>query len=123
MLSIVPLDEPLVAEARVAPSDIDRVRLGAAATVRLRAGNQRTLPTVAGTVVRIADETTVDPRTNVAYYPVSVEFAAEAAHRVADLKLVSGMPLDAFVGTGARSPLAYLFAPLVEQIEFAWRER
>jgi len=33
------------------------------------------------------------------------------------------MPLDAFVGTGARSPLAYLFAPLIEQIEFAWRER
>lgn len=123
VLSIVPLDEPLVAEARVAPADIDRVRLGSNATVRLRAGNQRTLPTVAGTVVRIADETTVDPRTNVAYYPVRVEFAAEAAHRVADLKLVSGMPLDAFVGTGSRSPLAYLFAPLVEQVQFAWRER
>jgi HlyD family secretion protein len=123
VLSIVPLDEPLVAEARVAPSDIDRVRLGAAATVRLHAGNQRTLPSVAGTVVRIADETTVDPRTNVAYYPVRVEFAAEATRRVADLKLVSGMPLDAFVGTGARSPLAYLFQPLLEQIAFAWRER
>ncbi len=123
ILSIVPLDEALVAEARVAPADIDRVRLGSSATIRLRAGNQRTLPSFAGTVARIADETSTDPRTGVAFYPVRVEFAAEATRRVADLKLVSGMPLDAFVGTGARSPLAYLFAPLIEQIEFAWRER
>ena len=48
--------------------------------------------------------------------------SVEATRRVADLRLVSGMPLDAFVGTGQRSPLAYLFAPLIEQIEFAWRE-
>ena len=122
-LSIVPLDEPLVAEARVAPSDIDRVRLGSAASVRLRTGNQRTQPTVSGTVVRIADETTVDPRSGVAYYPVRVEFAADAVGRLAGLKLVSGMPLDAFVGTGSRSPLGFLFAPLVEQIDLAWRER
>jgi HlyD family secretion protein len=123
ILSIVPLDEALVAEARVAPSDIDRVHLGSTASVRLRAGNQRTLPTMPGTVARIADETSVDPRTGIAYYPVRVEFAAEATRRVAGLELVSGMPLDAFVGTGSRSPLAYLFAPLIEQIEFAWRER
>lgn len=123
ILSIVPLDEAMVAEARVAPADIDRVRLGATATVRLRAGNQRTLPALPATVVRIADETSVDTRTGAAFYPVRVEFSAEATRRVADLKLVSGMPLDAFVGTGSRSPLAYLFAPLVEQIAFAWRER
>lgn len=123
ILSIVPLDEALVAEARVAPSDIDRVHLGSNASVRLRAGNQRTLPPLSGKVVRIADETSVDPRTGATFYPVRVEFAAETTRRVADLKLVSGMPLDAFVGTGARSPLAYLFAPLVEQIQFAWRER
>ena len=123
VMSIVPLDEALVAEARVAPSDIDRVRLGSAASVRLRAGNQRTQPTLSGTVARIADETSVDPRTGATYYPVRVELAADAVGLLTDLKLVSGMPLDAFVGTGARSPLGFLFAPLVEQIGFAWRER
>lgn len=123
VLSIVPTDEALVAEARVAPADIDRVRLGSGASVRLRAGNQRTQPTLAGTVVRIADETSVDPRSGAAYYPVRVEFAAEAVHSLGDVRLVSGMPLDAFVGTGARSPFGYLFAPLTEQIAFAWRER
>lgn len=123
VLSIVPTDEALVAEARVAPADIDRVRLGSGASVRLRAGNQRTQPTLAGTVVRIADETSVDPRSGAAYYPVRVEFAAEAVRSLGDVRLVSGMPLDAFVGTGARSPFGYLFAPLTEQIAFAWRER
>lgn len=123
VLSIVPLDEPLVAEARVAPADIDRVRLGAAVTVRLEAGNQRTLPTVAGTVVRVADETSTDQRTGAPYYPIRVEFAADGARLPSDLRLVSGMPLHAFVGTGARSPVAYLFAPLLEQVALAWRER
>ena len=123
VMSIVPLDERLVAEARVAPADIDRIRLGADASVRLRAGNQRTLPTIRGTVVRVADETTVDPRSGIAYYPVRVELVEAATDRLADLKLVSGMPVDAFVGTGARSPLGFLFAPLFEQIDLAWRER
>lgn len=123
LLSIVPLDEPLVAEARIAPTDIDRVRLGASVTVRLEAGNQRTLPTVAGTVVQVADETSTDQRTGAPFYPVRVEFAAPAAQLPADLHLVSGMPLHAFVGTGARSPVAYLFAPLLEQVALAWRER
>ena len=123
LASIVPLDRPMVAEARVAPSDIDRVRLGASVSVRLHAGNQRLMPTVPGTVARVADETSVDPRGGPAYYSVRVDLAPEAPTLLADVKLVSGMPLDAFVGTGARSPLGWLTAPLVEQIGLAWRER
>lgn len=123
VLSIVPLDDPLVADVRIAPADVDRIGIGAGAALRLKAGNQRLLPTLDGTVTRVADETSSDPRTGASYYTVRVELPAGAPRRLGDLRLVSGMPIDAFVSTGSRSPFAYLAAPLVEQIRHAWRER
>lgn len=123
ILSIVPLDDRLVAEARVAPADIDRIRLGAEASLRLRAGNQRLLPILTGTVVRVADETSSDARTGASYYTIRIDLPDDVPRLLGDLRLVSGMPIDVQVGTGSRSPLDYLFTPLLEQVRQAWRER
>lgn len=123
IMSLVPSDDTLVAETRVAPGDIDQVRLGAPVSLRLRAGNQRLLPAVSGTVVRVAEEVSVDARTGLSFYTVRTALDAAAGAALGDLKLVSGMPVDAFITTGSRAPAAFMLEPLTEQIAYAWRER
>ena len=39
------------------------------------------------------------------------------------LTLLAGMPLDAFIETGARSPISYLVQPMMEFFMKAWREQ
>ena len=39
-----------------------------------------------------------------------------------DLKLVPGMPVEAFVQTGERTALTYPLKPLSDQFNRAWRE-
>jgi HlyD family secretion protein len=46
-----------------------------------------------------------------------VELAKLSGH-----KLKPGMPAEAFIQTGARSPLSYLLKPLSDQIAHAFRE-
>ncbi|MFG1477071.1 HlyD family type I secretion periplasmic adaptor subunit [Xanthobacter sp. V4C-4] len=123
IMSLVPSGDVLVAETRVAPGDIDQVRLGAPVFLRLRAGNQRLLPAVSGTVTRVAEEVSVDTRTGQSFYTVRTALDAATGAALGDLKLVSGMPVDAFITTGSRSPAAFMLEPLTEQIAYAWRER
>jgi hypothetical protein len=50
-LLIVPKADNLKVEARVAPQDIDQLRLGQTAMLRFSAFNRRTTPEIAGSVI------------------------------------------------------------------------
>ena len=43
--------------------------------------------------------------------------------RLKDIRLVPGMPAEAFIQTHERTPLQYLLKPLREQIARTFRER
>jgi HlyD family secretion protein len=47
----------------------------------------------------------------------------EEVARLEGLKLLPGMPVDAFIQTDARTVLSYLIKPLRDQIVKAFRER
>jgi HlyD family secretion protein len=127
IMQIVPRGDELVVEAKLAPSDIDQVAMGAEAVVRIRAGNQRTTPEIAGTVTRVsadlAHEQTNDGQPPQAYYMVRVSLPANEVARLRDLRLVPGMPVEVFIQTSPRSPLEYLLKPLHEQMARTFRER
>jgi HlyD family secretion protein len=46
----------------------------------------------------------------------------EQVTRLGDVKLVPGMPVEAFVKTGERTVISYLMKPLSDQINRAFRE-
>ncbi len=52
IMLIVPGSDDLVVEARVSPTDIDQIKLGAQTAVRIMAGNQRTTQDVMGNVTQ-----------------------------------------------------------------------
>ena len=76
IMLIVPRADTLVVEAKVAPQDIDQIALGAPATVRIMAGNQRTMPDITATLTRVSADLTREPppsgQSGPAYYLVRV---------------------------------------------------
>jgi HlyD family secretion protein len=128
IMQIVPRADELVLETKVAPSDVDQVVLGAKVTVRIMASNQRTSPDVAGIVTRISADLTREQQANAAqpapaHYTVRISLPAEEVARLKDIRLIPGMPAEAFIQTHERTPLEYLLKPLQEQIARTFRER
>lgn len=120
---IVPEADQLLVEVRVQPQDIDNVRLGQPAMLRFSAFNLRTTPEVEGEVVRVSADVTQDPKTGLTYYTARIRLNATAREVLGALRLVPGMPVEAYMRIGERSVLSYLTKPLTDQITKAWKER
>lgn len=120
--SIVPGQERLVVEAQLSPSDVDTVRVGMAASIRLSHAGARLTPVVEGVVERISPDRTLDTRTGMPYFVVRVGVAPEEMERHGNLKLHSGMQAEVLVRRGERSVASYLVRPIVDYFSKALRE-
>ncbi len=123
IMLIVPDTDTLSVEAKVNPQDIDQLRIGQNTLLRLSAFNQRTTPELNGTISRISPDTTVDQRTGQSYYTIRVSIPPEEVARLGEVRLIPGMPVEAFVQTGDRTMLSYLAKPLSDQLMRAFREK
>jgi HlyD family secretion protein len=123
IMQIVPESDNLQVEAKVQPHDIDQVQVGQAAVLRFSAFNLRTTPEINGTVTRISADATTDQRTGQSYYTIRVAMTKDEIARLGDVKLIPGMPVEAFVQTGDRTVLSYLIKPLKDQLMRAFREK
>ncbi len=123
IMLIVPESDNLSVEAKVNPQDIDQLRIGQKTLLRLSAFNQRTTPELNGTISRISPDTTTDQRTGQSYYTIRVSLPPEEVAKLGDVKLIPGMPVEAFVQTGERTMISYLAKPLSDQLMRAFREK
>ena len=123
LMRIVPEGETLMIEANIAPQEIDQVAAGQPAVLRFAAFNQRTTPEIKGIVERVSADVAHEPKTGAAYYTSRIAMPEAELARLGDLRLVPGMPVDAFIQTGRRTALSYLVKPLEEQVAKAFRER
>jgi HlyD family secretion protein len=123
IMLIVPDTDSLTVEAKVNPQDIDHVQVGQSALLRFSAFNVRTTPEINGTVVRVSADTTTDQRTGQSYYTIRISMPPNEVSRLGDVKIVPGMPVEAFVQTGERTMISYLAKPLQDQIMRMFREK
>lgn len=132
IMLIVPNADRLVIDAKVAPQDIDQIRVGQLAHVRFSAFNQRTTPDMAATVTRVSADLMVEPQRGgdpaatgggIPYYSVRLALTEDSQKKLGDLKLVPGMPAEVHVTTGERTALTYFTKPLTDQFARAFRER
>jgi HlyD family secretion protein len=123
IMLIVPAGDPLVIEAKVAPQDIDQVKLNQAAFVRFPAFNQRTTPEFNGVVSRISADLSREPQTNQPYYLTRIALTDKEMERLGQLKLIPGMPAEVHIKTTDRTPLSYLVKPFADQFARALKER
>ena len=115
MMLIVPEADSLTVEAKVNPQDIDQVKDGLPALLRFSAFNQQATPEIYGKVTRISADASTDQRTGMTYYTVRIAMPAEEVAKLGEVRIVPGMPVEAFIQTGDRTMISYLTKPLRDQ--------
>jgi HlyD family secretion protein len=123
IMMIVPDADSLTVEAKVNPQDIDQVKRGLVALLRLSAFNQSTTPEIYGTVTRISADASTDQRTGQTYYTVRIAMPVEEVTKLGEVRIVPGMPVEAFIQTGDRTMISYLTKPLHDQLMRMFREK
>jgi len=122
ILDIVPAEDALLIDARIAPIDIDVVRAGLAAKVQLSAYSSRSVHQMEGRVRSVsADRLTDDSKQP--YYLARVEVDRDEIKRIsAAVELVPGMPADVLIITGERTMAQYVFQPFLDALWRSFRE-
>ncbi|ANK86866.1 MULTISPECIES: HlyD family type I secretion periplasmic adaptor subunit [unclassified Rhizobium] len=119
---VVPENDDLTVQAKVATRDIDQVHVGQSVDVRFSAFDQRTTPDVQAVITSIAPDIVKDERTGISYYPVRVKPEAQSIAKLKSIKLYPGMPAEVFIKIGDRTVISYLTKPLTDQMQHVFRE-
>lgn len=122
ILYLVPQDRPLVISAQIAPIHIDEVHVGQPVRLTFPAFPHSTTPELTGTLSVLSADALTDQRSGQTYYRAEITLPQGEAARLGDLVLLPGMPVDAFIRTGARTPMAYLLKPFTDYFSRAFRE-
>ncbi|MES2341254.1 MAG: HlyD family type I secretion periplasmic adaptor subunit [Pseudomonadota bacterium] len=123
VMNIVPANAPLLISARIKPADIDDVRVGMKAQVRLTAFNYRKVSPVEGDVVAVSADQLVDQRSGEGYFRADVRIPpSQLAGLPKGVKLSPGMPAAVSIVTGSRTILSYIVSPLTDTIRDSLRE-
>ncbi|MES2915000.1 MAG: HlyD family type I secretion periplasmic adaptor subunit [Pseudomonadota bacterium] len=122
VLYVIPQDRPLVITARIAPIHIDEVAVGQAAELVFSAFSARDTPHLQGKVTLVSADALTDSQTGATYYTAALELDDGEQARLGDRVLLPGMPVDVFLQTGRRTPLAYLVKPFTDYFARAFRE-
>jgi HlyD family type I secretion membrane fusion protein len=123
LMYLVPQDRPLVIAARVQTIHVDQVAVGQDVNLRLSALNQRTTPELVGQVLQVSADAIEDEATGQAYYRAEIALNPGEIDKLAEgTILLPGMPVEAFIRTGERSPMAYLIKPMADYFARAFRE-
>ncbi len=123
VFEIVPIDNNLLLETRIKPSEIAFIRPGQRAVVKITAYDSSVYGSMIGAVERIAADTTSDDNGE-AFYRVMVR--TEKNHLLSgdsQLPISPGMVASVDIMTGRKSILSYLLKPIVKLRDEALREK
>jgi HlyD family secretion protein/epimerase transport system membrane fusion protein len=123
LLEIVPIGEQLVVEARLSPDDIDVVKSGLAAKVRLSAYKARSHVSLQGYVDQVSSTTFRDENSQGrSFYKLIVMIHPDQLKEIDYGPLAIGMLAEVEILIGRRSVLRYLFDPVSDSMRRAFRE-
>jgi HlyD family type I secretion membrane fusion protein len=126
ILEILPAGVPLIIEAQIPRNDIDSVKLGQAATLRLIALNQRTTPVLQGKVFYISADALQDSKAGMAVHDVylaRINIAPGEMARVHGFSPTPGMPVEVMIQTSERTFFSYLAKPVTDSMSRAFSEQ
>lgn len=125
ILEILPSDVPLVIEAQVPRTDIDNVKVGQKASIRLIALNRRTTPVLEGEVYYVSADALPEMSgpTPKEVYLARVRLPASELARVHGFQPTPGMPAEILVQTQSRTFFSYLTKPIADSMARAFMEQ
>lgn len=123
ILDIVPDNQPMLIEGKARAADIDAIRVGEKAEVRLSSfGAAEARPLIA-TITYIAADATADERTGEVMYLFRAKIDDGELKKQPDLFLYPGMTAGVSIINGHRTALAYLTLPIMQSFHKAFREQ
>lgn len=130
IMSIVPLEDQLLIEAKILPKDVAFLRPGLEATVKVTAYDYSIYGGLNGTLEHISPDTLREDRPNAAkigvsdvYYKVIVRTTSAKLKRDnKEFAIIPGMTTSVQIKTGKKTVLEYLLKPVFKARE-AFRER
>ena len=122
VLYIVPQDRPLIVSSRIMPLDVDEVYVGQPVTLRFPVFDQRVTPELSGRVSRISADAFTDRESQASFYRAEIRLDPREIEKLDQMTLLPGMPVEAFIRTADRTPIAYLIEPLADYFSRAFRE-
>ena len=122
VLYLIPQDRPLVIAAKVQPIHIDEVAVGQPVRLVFSAFSSRTTPELMGHVSVLSADALTDQQNEAPYYRAEIVLDEGELQKLEDRTLLPGMPVEAFIRTGERTPLAYLLKPFTDYFNRALRE-
>ncbi len=123
VLFLVPQDRPLVIAAKIETIHIDQIFIGQEVTLRFPAFDSRTTPELKGRVVKLSADAFTDERSQLSFYSSEIALLDGEIDKLPEgSTLIPGMPVQAFIRTNDRTPLAYLVKPFTDYFAKAFRE-
>lgn len=124
VMDVVPLDEPLLLEAKIEPHLIDRVKAGLPTDVRFNAFSHSPQLVVQGLVQSVSSDLLTEQQggATYSYYLARVQVTPEGAKVLGGRRMQPGMPAEVVIKTGERSLLTYLLSPLVRRMAASMTE-
>lgn len=124
ILQIVPEGSKLIVVARVATSDIDKVKIGLYSDIRFSAFNIQKAHVVEGVVTHVSADSFVDEQTGEPYYEAKIEVTPKGEQQLQEygFELVAGMPAEAMILIEKRTLLGYLTKPFTDMIGRSFNE-
>jgi HlyD family type I secretion membrane fusion protein len=122
LLEIVPVEDNLVIEARIRPTDIDNISSGMEADVVFPGLPRREMPRLMGAVTYVSADAITDQKTAASYFVANISLSRGEEQKLDDHPLLPGMPAEVYIKTGEQTPFAYLTQSFRESLDHAWRE-
>jgi HlyD family secretion protein len=125
VMEILPDDVPLLIEAQVPRTEIDSVRVGQPATIRLVALNQRTTPVIEGHVIYVSADSLSDQEQGRPQdvYLARIDISPSELSRVRGFQPTPGMPAEIMIQIEERTFFNYLAKPITDSMARAFTER
>lgn len=120
VVEIVPSDDRLLVEAKIAPKDIAFLRPGLPATIKLHAYDFAIYGGISATLEHISADTITDEKDNTFYLVRAFTNDIQAAQH---FSVIPGMTAQLDVMTGKKTILSYLLKPLLRAKANALSER
>ncbi|MBI5790520.1 MAG: HlyD family type I secretion periplasmic adaptor subunit [Rhodocyclales bacterium] len=120
LVEVVPLDDALILEAKVAPKDIAFLRPGQAAMVKFTAYDFSTYGGLEAKLEHIGADSITDEKGNTFFL---VRVRTNKSRLGANLPIIPGMVAEVDIITGQKSILAYLLKPVLRAKQGALTER
>ncbi len=120
IFKILPQQEKLVVEAHLNTKDIENIKKGQRARVRLTAYNQRNTPLINARISKISADRIEGEIGH--YFEVELKLDKNEIENQPGIKISAGMPAESIIINNKRTVIDYLLAPLYRGISRSMRE-